>query len=169
VRTASDARDLLRAGADKVCINSAAARMPAVIGEMAADFGSQCVVVAVDVAGGRRGRVALDGGRTPTTLEPAAWAAEAERLGAGEILLTSIGRDGTGSGFDLGLISDVASSVSIPVVASGGAGCRLHFLRAFRDGRASAALAAGLFHRRELSIRDLKEWLAYEGVPVRTS
>jgi imidazole glycerol-phosphate synthase subunit HisF len=170
VCSAGDARDLLRAGADKVCINSAAARNPRIVGEMAAEFGCQCVVVAVDAAGGDRGRrVVLDGGRTSTPLEPAGWAAEAERLGAGEILLTSIGRDGTGSGFDVELVREVASAVAIPVVASGGAGCMRHFLEAFRDGGASAALAAGLFHRRELSIRALKDWLSSMGVPVRTA
>jgi len=169
VRDVEDFRALLRAGADKVSINTAAVQHPERITEAARRFGSQCVVVAIDAkrVGPGRWEVYIHGGRTPTGLDAVAWAQEAERRGAGEILLTSIDADGTREGYDLALTRAVAEAVGIPVIASGGAGAPEHFYRVFTEGKADAALAASLFHFRELRIADLKRYLAERGIPVR--
>jgi cyclase len=169
VRDVEDFRALLRAGADKVSINTAAVQHPERITEAARRFGSQCVVVAIDAkrVGPDRWEVYIHGGRTPTGLDAVAWAREAERRGAGEILLTSIDADGTREGYDLALTRAVAEAVGIPVIASGGAGAPEHFYRVFTEGKADAALAASLFHFRELRIADLKRYLAERGIPVR--
>ncbi|MDI7277751.1 MAG: imidazole glycerol phosphate synthase subunit HisF [Anaerolineae bacterium] len=171
LRTLEDIREVLLAGADKVSINSAAVRTPEIISEGARRFGSQCIVVAID-ARQRPGRpgtweVTIDGGRVPTGLEAVAWARQAEALGAGEILLTSMDTDGTLDGYDIELTRAVASAVSIPVIASGGAGQMAHFAEVLTAGGADAALAASLFHYGELSIPDLKAYLAGRGIPVR--
>ena len=163
-------RDLLRLGADKVSINSPAVRNPAFISEAAGRFGSQCVVVAIDAKrrpDGSGWSVFINGGRVDTGLDAVEWAARAERLGAGEILLTSMDADGARSGYDLDVTRAVADAVRIPVIASGGAGSPEHFYDAVVQGRADAALAASLFHFGELRIADLKAYLAARGVPVR--
>ncbi len=168
IRTVEDMRALLLAGADKVSINSPAVRTPDLITAGATRFGSQCVVVAIDGKWmGDRWQVYIDGGRVPTGLEVVAWAREAERLGAGEILLTSINTDGTRAGYDLRMLRAVADAVTIPVIASGGAGAPSHFYDALTAGGADAALAASLFHYRELSVGRIKAYLAERGVPVR--
>lgn len=170
IRTLEDIRATLLAGADKVSINSAAIRNPQIIDDGAWGFGSQCIVVAIDpkrVDG--RWIVHINGGRVPTDKEAVAWAKEVEARGAGEILLTSMDRDGTKAGYDLELTAAVANAVSIPVIASGGAGQIVHFHDALTTGRADAALAASLFHYNELRIGDLKRDLAGRGVPVRLS
>lgn len=170
VRTVDDARDLLRAGCDKVALNSAAVRDPSLLRRAADAFGSQCLVVAIDArydAAGDRYEVVIDGGRTPAGRDAVAWAREAEACGAGEILLTSIDRDGTRSGFDLGLTTAVRAAVQLPVIASGGAGSPDHFAEVFALAGADAALAASLFHFGELDIGELKAELAQRGIPVR--
>ncbi|MCD6518550.1 MAG: imidazole glycerol phosphate synthase subunit HisF [Anaerolineae bacterium] len=169
IRTVEDMRAVLLAGADKVSINSAAVRNPQLINEGAKRFGSQCVVVAIDAKREQDGhwQVYINGGRLSTGLDAIAWAKEAEARGAGEILLTSMDRDGTKNGYDIPLTRAVAEAVSIPVIASGGAGALEHFYQALTEGKASAALAASLFHFRELSIAQVKEYLAQRGVPVR--
>jgi len=175
LRDVEDIRQILMAGADKVSINTAAVLRPELITEGARRFGSQCIVVAIDarrVAGSGGGgpgawEVYIHGGRTPTGRDAVAWAQEAEERGAGEILLTSMDRDGTQDGYDLELTRAVASAVSIPVIASGGAGRPEHFYQALTEGLASAALAASLFHYRQLTIAEIKEYLAARGVPVR--
>ena len=170
VKTAGDVRDLLRAGCDKVALNSAAVRDPDVLRAASVRFGSQCVILAIDARFDpqrRRYEVAIDGGRTPTGRDAVAWAGEAERCGAGEILLTSIDRDGTKSGFDLALTRTVRDAVSVPVIASGGAGCAADFAEVFEVAGADAALAASLFHFDELDIGALKAELAKRGIPVR--
>ncbi len=168
IRTIEDIRDTLLAGADKVAINSAAVRDPELISKGAWGFGSQCIVVAIDP---RRidGRwvVHINGGRIPTEKEAVPWAREVEDRGAGEILLTSMDRDGTKAGYDIEMTQAVAEAVSIPVIASGGAGCGEHFREALQEGRADAALAASLFHFNELRIGALKQQLHEHGVPVR--
>jgi imidazoleglycerol phosphate synthase cyclase subunit len=171
IRTVSDATALLRAGADKISLNSAAVRRPELIDELAAVAGSQAVVVAIDA---RRldgtednWEVYTHGGRNAAGLDAVTWAREVERRGAGEILLTSMDGDGTKAGYDVALTRAVATAVRIPVIASGGAGKPEHFLAALTDGCAAAALAASLFHYRELDIADLKAYLASYGVPVR--
>ncbi len=169
VSTVADVRDLLRAGCDKVSLNSAAVREPAVLEAAADEFGSQCVVLAIDARrrpAGDGWDVLVDGGRTPTGLEAVAWARDAAARGAGEILLTSIDRDGTKSGFDLALVRAVREAVEVPVIASGGAGSAQDFADAFDVG-ADAALAASLFHFGELDIGRLKEELAGRGIPIR--
>jgi cyclase len=166
---------LLRAGADKVSLNSAAVRKPELITQGAELAGSQAIVVAIDAkrqqptTNGQQPRweVYVAGGRTPTGLDAIGWAREAERRGAGEILLTSMDADGTKNGFDLELTRAVAEVVNIPVIASGGAGRVEHFLEAVTTGKAEAALAASLFHYNELTIAEVKEYLAANGVPVR--
>jgi cyclase len=163
-------RSLLRAGCDKVSLNSSAVRTPQVLQEAAAEFGSQCVVLAIDArARGNDGgwEVLIDGGRTPTGLDAVEWAQRATKLGAGEILLTSMDRDGTKSGFDLELTRAIHDAVEVPVIASGGAGTIEHFAEAFEGAGADAALAATLFHFGELSIPDLKEGLRARGIPIR--
>jgi imidazole glycerol-phosphate synthase subunit HisF len=163
-----DVRELLRAGCDKVSINSAALRDPNVVAESAAVFGGQCVVVAIDARRREGGfEVVIDGGRTPTGRDAVAWAAEAERLGAGELLVTSIDADGTKAGFDIDLTRAIREATSVPVIASGGAGTSAHFVDVFREAGAEAALAASLFHYAELSIEDLKNDLVGHGIPVR--
>ncbi len=169
VASVADVRDLLRAGCDKVSLNSAAVREPELLRSAATEFGSQCVVLAIDArrrADGTGYDVVVDGGRTPTGRDAVGWASEAARLGAGEILLTSIDRDGTRAGFDLDLVRAVRSAVDLPVIASGGAGRAQDFADAFAAG-ADAALAASLFHFGELDIGVLKADLARRGVPVR--
>jgi cyclase len=168
IRTVDDVRATLLAGADKVSINSAAIRNPDLINEAAWAYGSQCVVVAIDPKRiDDRWIVHINGGRIPTEWEAVAWAQEVERRGAGEILLTSMDRDGTKSGYDIALTRAIAEAVSIPVIASGGAGAREHFREALTDGKADAVLAASLFHYNELSVGDLKRYLHENGVPVR--
>ncbi len=167
-----DVRALLRAGCDKVSLNSAAVRTPQVLEEAAADFGSQCVVLAIDARrkpGTGSWEVAIDGGRTPTGLEAVAWAQRGAQLGAGEILLTSMDRDGTKSGFDVELTRAVRDAVDVPVIASGGAGNADDFARVFEEAGADAALAASLFHFGELAISDLKAFLRARGIPIRPS
>lgn len=171
VRTLEDAARIFDAGADKVSINSAAIANPALIGEIAGRFGSQAVIVAIDA---RRGtgpadaaEVFISGGRTATGKKALQWASEAEARGAGEILLTSMDRDGTGAGFDCELTSAVASSVSIPVIASGGAGNAQHFVEVFSAGRADAALAASIFHFGTHAVSELKQTLLRAGIPMR--
>ncbi len=170
IRTVEDMRAVLLAGADKISINSSAIRTPELIGEGAQRFGSQCVVVAIDVKTEADGQwqVYISGGRIATGREAVEWAREVEQRGAGEILLTSMDRDGTKDGYDLGVIRAVADAVSIPVIASGGAGNKEHFYEALTEGGASAALAASLFHFRELSVTEIKGYLAERGVPVRS-
>ncbi len=170
IRTAEDFRAILLQGADKISINSAAIDRPALISEAAARFGSQCVVVAIDARRREDGSgwdVYKNGGRLRTGLDALEWAAEAERLGAGEILLTSMDGDGTKSGYDLELTAAVSSRAGIPVIASGGAGTMEHFAQAFTQGKADAVLAASLFHYHEIAIPDLKAYLAARGIPVR--
>lgn len=169
IRAAEDFISLLRAGADKVSVNSAALLRPELISEAAEKFGSQCVVCAIDAkrrAGGGW-TVYRSGGRIDTGRDALQWAAEAERRGAGEILLTSMDCDGRKTGYDLELTAAVAGSVSVPVIASGGAGTLSHFLDAFRIGKADAVLAASLFHFGEVPIPELKRYLAENGIPVR--
>ena len=174
LRTLDDIRTLLRAGADKVSLNSAAVRNPELITQGAELAGSQAVVVAIDAKRNPKSEIEhptwevyVAGGRTPTGLAAIAWAREAEQRGAGEILLTSMDADGTKNGFDLELTRAVAEAVNIPVIASGGAGRLKHFLEAVTIGQAAAALAASLFHYHELTIADVKHYLAENGVPVR--
>jgi len=169
MRTVDDFKDILRAGADKVSINSAAVRNRTVISEAAAKFGSQCVAVAIDARRRENGGwdVFINGGRVNTGMDAVAWAAEAERLGAGEILLTSMDADGTKAGYDIELTRAVSRAVGIPVIASGGAGTMEHFYEALTEGRADAALAASLFHYKELEIGELKEYLRGRGVTMR--
>lgn len=168
VRTIDDMRATLLAGADKVAINSAAVRTPDLIDRGAWAFGSQCIVVAIDPKWtGTAWEVYINGGRVPTGLDAIAWARQVEARGAGEILLTSMDRDGTKDGYNLELTAAVSEAVSIPVIASGGAGSPEHFYDALTVGRADAALAATLFHFSELRVGALKQYLADRGVPVR--
>lgn len=169
IRTVEDFRRILNAGADKVAVNSAAIKRPELISEAAEVFGSQCVVCAIDAKRRENGGydVYLNGGRVNTGIDAVEWAKEAERRGAGEILLTSMDADGTKAGYDIELTRKVSESVKIPVIASGGAGAMEHFLDAFRDGRADAVLAASLFHFKEIEIMDLKKYLADNGEDVR--
>jgi cyclase len=170
IRTVNDFKLLLREGADKISINSSAINTPELIGNAADKFGSQCVVVAIDArrrADGSGWNVFKNGGRIDTGLDAVEWAVRANRLGAGEILLTSMDCDGTKAGYDIALTRQIADAVSIPVIASGGAGTKEHFYDALVDGHADAALAASLFHYKELEIMDLKNYLAGRGVPVR--
>lgn len=168
LRTVEDIRATLLAGADKVSLNSSAVKTPDLITEGAKRFGSQCIVVAIDpkwIDG--RWIVHINGGRTPTELEAVSWAREVEQRGAGEILLTCMDKDGTKSGYQIDLTAMIADAVSIPIIASGGAGKPEHFLDVLTTGKADAALAATLFHYRELSMGDLKQYLHDHGVPVR--
>ena len=175
IRTVDNMRGILRAGADKISINSAAVRTPELITQGAEAFGSQAIVVAIDA---RRindqshpitphWEVFVSGGRTATGLDAVAWAQEAERRGAGEILLTSMDGDGTQEGYDITLTRAIAEAVNIPVIASGGAGTLPHFAQAFTDGGADAALAASLFHFKQLTIAEVKDFLAQQNIPVR--
>ena len=169
LRTVDDLRNILLAGADKTSINSSAVRTPELIDEGAKRFGSQCIVVAIDAkqSGPETWQVFVNGGRIPTGLDAVAWAKEVESRGAGEILLTSMDRDGTKDGYDLPLTRAISSAVSIPVIASGGAGCMEHFYDALTEGGAGAVLAASLFHFRELTVAQVKEYLAGRGLPIR--
>ncbi len=172
IRTVDDMRAMLLAGADKISINTAAVQQPQLIAEGALKFGSQCIVVAIDArrvpeTNPPRWEVFLHGGRTPTGKDAIAWAVEAERLGAGEILLTSMDRDGTQDGYDLELTAQVAAAVSIPVIASGGVGTLEHLYAGLTVGGASAALAASIFHFGQHSIADAKAYLHAHGVCVR--
>ncbi|MGC2557006.1 MAG: imidazole glycerol phosphate synthase subunit HisF [Candidatus Sulfotelmatobacter sp.] len=168
IRQLEDAAAVFDAGADKIAINSAAVRDPELIGKIAVCFGSQAVVVAIDAKQVNGGfEVFTAGGRTPTGRDAIQWAREATACGAGEILLTSMDRDGTQSGFDCGLVRSVAEAVSIPVIASGGAGSALDFIQVFREGCADAALAASIFHFGIENIAQLKSELHHAGVPVR--
>ncbi len=169
ISSVAQVETLLRAGADKVSINSAAVRHPALVGELAQAFGSQCVVVAIDARPDDEGtwRVYLNGGRVATPLSALDWAREAAERGAGEILLTSMQHDGTKNGFALDLTCAVSTALSIPVIASGGAGKREHFYDVFTQGRADAALAASIFHFGEVPIGGLKEYLLAQGLPIR--
>ena len=170
VRTLDDARRLLRAGADKVGINTAALERPELVAELATEFGAQCVVVAVDARRRTDGvgwEVYTHGGRRPTGLDAVAWAERCGHLGAGEILLTSMDRDGTRNGFDLELTGSVVDSVGVPVVASGGVGTLDHLVEGATVGRADAVLAASIFHLREHTVAEAKAYLAAAGVAVR--
>ncbi len=170
IRTVDDFRAILREGADKVSINSSAINNPRLISDAADKFGSQCVVVAIDAkrrADGSGWNIYKNGGRIDVGIDAVEWARKVEALGAGEILLTSMDGDGTKAGYDLELTCAIAESISIPVIASGGAGRLEHFKEALTVGRAGAALAASLFHYKELEIREVKEYLLQEGVPVR--
>ena len=170
IRTVEDFRVLLREGADKISINSSAINRPELISEAADKFGSQCVVVAIDAkkrADGSGWNVYKNGGRIDVGLDAIAWAKRAEALGAGEILLTSMDCDGTKAGYDIVLTRQIAEAISIPVIASGGAGTKEHFFDALTEGKADAALAASLFHYKELEIQEVKDYLADRGVPVR--
>ena len=170
IKTVEDFRMLLNEGADKISINSSAIRTPRLISDAADKFGRQCVVVAIDAkrrADGSGWNTYINGGRIDTGLDAVEWAMEADRLGAGEILLTSMDCDGTKAGYDLELTRTISENVSIPVIASGGAGTMEHFRDALTVGKADAALAASLFHFREIEIRDLKQYLSASQVPVR--
>ena len=169
IRTVDDFKMLLREGADKISINSAAIMRPELISEAAEKFGSQCVVVAIDARRRADGgwNIYKNGGRVDMGIDAVEWAVEAEKRGAGEILLTSMDCDGTKAGFDIELTKAISSSVKIPVIASGGAGEKSHFYDALTEGGAEAALAASLFHYKELEISDLKAYLADRGVSVR--
>lgn len=168
IRNIENIREVLNAGADKVSINSAAIKNPSLITEAAKRFGSQCIVVAIDAFwNGEYYEVYINGGRTKTGIDALKWAMEAERLGAGEILLTSMDADGTKAGYEINLTKLISSNVHIPVIASGGAGTMEHFYDVFNEGLADAALAASLFHFKELDIKDLKDYLANKGIPVR--
>ena len=169
IRTVGDIRQLLNAGADKVSINTAAVQNPSLIKESAAMFGSQCIVVAVDAKKVKKGReVFIHGGRTPTGKEVIRWVKEAERLGAGEILLTSMDADGTKDGFDIELTDKVSRAVNIPVIASGGAGQLKDFSEVFKKTKADAALAASVFHYKQLSVQDVKDYLKRQRIEVRS-
>ncbi|MDK3161669.1 imidazole glycerol phosphate synthase subunit HisF [Kamptonema cortianum] len=168
IRTLDDIRSTLLAGADKISINSSAVKDPDLISKGAWAFGSQCIVVAIDPKWtGDHWEVFINGGRVNTGLDAIEWAQEVERRGAGEILLTSMDRDGTKAGYNLELTRAVAEAVSIPVIASGGAGSKEHFYEALTTGKADAALAATLFHFSELRVGELKQYLAEQGVPMR--
>ena len=170
IRTVEDFKVLLREGADKISVNSAAIMRPELISEAADKFGSQCVVVDIDAKrrADRSGwNIYKNGGRIDMGMDAVEWAMKADRLGAGEILLTSMDCDGTKAGYDLELTRIIAENVSIPVIASGGAGTKEHFYEALTEGKADAVLAASLFHYKELEIRELKEYLREKGVSVR--
>ncbi len=170
IRTVDDFKMILREGADKVAVNSAAIMNPALISEAADKFGSQCVVVAIDAkrrADGSGWNIFKNGGRVDMGIDAIEWAMKAAELGAGEILLTSMDCDGTKAGYDIELTRTVAENVSIPVIASGGAGTKEHFREALVEGKADAVLAASLFHYKELEIREVKQYLRDQGISVR--
>ena len=170
IRTVDDFKALLREGADKISINSSAINTPQLISDAADKFGSQCVVVAIDArkrTDGSGWNVYKNGGRIDTGLDAIEWAIKADKMGAGEILLTSMDCDGTKNGYDIELTRLISENVSVPVIASGGAGTKEHFYEALTEGKADAALAASLFHYKELEIMDLKNDLAARGVSVR--
>lgn len=168
ISSVEDVTVLLACGADKISVNTAAVRNPQLISDLAAQFGSQCVVLAIDtkcIDG--EWFVFLNGGRVPTDIKTVDWAIEAVRLGAGEILLTSMNNDGTKDGFALDITRAVSEAVNVPVVASGGAGTMAHFVDVFNEGKADAALAASIFHYKEIGIPELKQYLKNEGIEVR--
>ena len=169
IRTVDDFKVLLREGADKISINSAAIMDPTLISRAADKFGSQCVVVAIDAKRQEDGHWSIykNGGRVDMNIDAVEWAVKAEQLGAGEILLTSMDCDGTKAGYDIELTRRVSENAKIPVIASGGAGKMEHFLDAFTEGMADAALAASLFHYKEMEINDLKQYLSDKGIPIR--
>ena len=168
IETVDDVSVLIKAGADKVTVNSSAVRRPELISEIAGQFGSQCVVVAIDTKLiGDEWIVFVDGGRTETELRTMSWARRVEDLGAGEILLTSMNNDGTKTGFSIDITDEVSSGVNIPVIASGGAGTMEHFRDVFYNTGCSAALAASIFHFGEIDIRDLKKYLKSENIAIR--
>jgi len=170
IRTVDDFKVLLREGADKISINSSAINNPRLISDAADKFGSQCVVVAIDARKREDGsgwNIYKNGGRIDVGMDAIEWAIQADKLGAGELLLTSMDCDGTKAGYDIELTRQIAENVSIPVIASGGAGTKEHFYQALTAGKADAALAASLFHYKELEIMDLKNYLADRGVSVR--
>ena len=172
IRTIEDIRQLLQAGCDKVSINSTACKNPDFVRQASERFGAQCIVVNIDPKrvfkdGKEFWEVHINGGRTPTGLEAVDWARQVERLGAGEIVLTSMDRDGTKDGYDIPITSAVSDAVQIPVVASGGAGPPLHLIQAIQNGRADAVLAASIFHFGEFTIQETKQMMADHGIPVR--
>ena len=175
LRTLDDIKNLLRAGADKVSLNTSAVKNPQLVAEGATRFGSQCIVVAIDAKRvvDKKGKftgkwkVYINGGRTPTGIDALEWANKVEKLGAGEILLTSMDCDGTKDGYDIELTRTISESLKIPIIASGGAGTLEHFYKALSEGKADAVLAASIFHFRELTIKEVKEYLKLKGVPVR--
>ena len=170
IRTVEDFKVLLREGADKISINSSAINRPELISEAADKFGSQCVVVAIDArrrADGSGWNIYKNGGRVDVGIDAVEWAEKVCRMGAGEIILTSMDCDGTKAGYDIELTRSIAEAVSVPVIASGGAGTKEHFYEALTEGKADAALAASLFHYKELEIRELKEYLKEKGLSVR--
>ena len=171
IRTVDDFREILRAGADKISINSSAVKNPDLVNAAAEKYGSQCVVVAIDARANEQMpsgfEVYVAGGRTPTGKDAVAWAKEVYERGAGEILLTSMDKDGTKSGFDLPLTKAVTDVVGIPVIASGGCGSLAHFSEVFEQTGCDAALAASLFHYRELTVKEVKEHLREKNIPVR--
>lgn len=168
IRTTADIRKMLLAGAEKVSLNTAAVKNPLLIKQGAKIFGSQCIVVAIDAKGKAKSwEVYVNGGRTPTGLDAVKWAKKAEKLGAGEILLTSMDCDGTKKGFDLKLTKAVASAVKIPVIASGGGGHPIDFYNVFKKTKATAALAASIFHYREVKIKEIKQYLKKKKIGVR--
>lgn len=170
IKSVEDFQVLLRAGADKISVNSAAVRNPDLINDASYKFGAQCVVCAIDAkrkADGAGWEVYLNGGRIPTGIDAVQWAVEAEKRGAGEILLTSMDQDGQKTGYDIALTKAVSENVGIPVIASGGAGRAEHFVDAFTTGKADAVLAASLFHFNELPVPELKQYLHKQGIPVR--
>jgi cyclase len=168
IRVVEDMRNLLLAGADKISVNSSAVRNPGLLSEGASRFGAQCIVLAIDAR--RKGtgwEVYINGGRVPTGIDAVEWAVRGVALGAGEILLTSMDADGTLAGYDIDLTRTIAEAVSVPVIASGGAGAPSHFVQVLTEGKADAALAASLFHDGKLGIPELKKGLQDQGVPVR--
>jgi cyclase len=168
ISSAEDVAALLRCGADKISVNSAAVRRPELLNEIAETYGNQCLVVAIDVIEiNGEWVVCLDGGRTPTERNALDWARECEARGAGEILLTSMRKDGTKSGFDIELTRAISEACALPVIASGGAGSMEHFTDIFREGKADAALAASIFHFGEIAIPDLKAFLKSQNIPMR--
>lgn len=170
IRSVEDFREILKAGADKISINSSALQRPELISEAAWKFGTQCVIVAIDAKKSQDANsweVYLNGGRVNTKKDAVTWAIEAEKRGAGEILLTSMDCDGTKDGYDIQLTKQISESVKIPVIASGGAGKPEHFYDALTEGKADAALAASLFHFKEIEIKDLKTYLKNRGMEIR--
>jgi len=171
IRTIEDIREILNAGADKVSINTAAVEDSSLIEKASEKFGSQCIVLAIDAKSNSKMKNGFEaytyGGRTATGKDAVEWAKEGEKLGAGEILLTSMDRDGTKLGFDLGLTKKVSEAVNIPVIASGGGGLLPHFADAFKEGKADAALAASIFHYKEYTVKDIKNYLKENGIVVR--
>lgn len=169
IRSVEDMRGILMAGADKISVNSAAVRRPEILTEGAERFGSQCIVLAIDARRTPEGswEVVVDGGRTPTGLDAVAWARRGVRLGAGEILLTSMDADGTLAGYDLTLTRTIAETINVPIIASGGAGRLEHFAEVLTTGKADAVLAASLFHDKTLTVGQVKDYLIDRGLPIR--